>query len=355
MASNEDQTEKRKKDHLEPFRDGGVGADKGGSWLECVRLVHQSLPELKLDDIDINATFAGHSFEAPLFITGMTGGAPTAGKINRSLARVAERLGIGFGLGSQRAMLENPGLSESYMIREAAAKVFLAGNLGGVQAAGTEPEKIREMLEIVQADAFCIHLNPAQEMMQPEGDRDFRGVLESIGRLVDFLELPVIVKETGSGLSRETVLMLKSVGVNYLDVAGSGGTSWIGVEILRRNGVDDPDLMAYWDWGIPTAAALSDLAGMDFHLIGSGGVRTGLDVARTIALGARMAGVAAPAIQAYFKGGETECERMLQGIIDGLKTAMLLTGCRRLEYLMKVPRVITGDLLDWMKQRALSE
>jgi len=351
MTSEGRKTRERKRDHLDLFRRDGAAARHATTWLECVHLVHQALPEFDVADIDLRTSFAGRPFRAPLFITGMTGGTVEATAINRALAKVADDYGFGLGLGSQRAMLEDPRIADSYRVRPVAPRVFLAGNLGAVQAAATPVRKVRQMLRDVGAEALFVHLNPAHEMLQPEGDREFTGVLRAIGTLVHELDVPVIIKETGAGLSREVALRLRSVGVRHLDVAGTGGTSWAGAEIKRRNGEADPHLASFWDWGIPTAAALSEVEGLRMEVIGSGGIRTGLDVARSIRLGARLAGVAAPLLTAYFKGGERMVRREIDAILDGLRTAMVLAGSRTLAELGKAPAVILGDLLEWRRQR----
>jgi isopentenyl-diphosphate delta-isomerase len=351
MATGGNQTGVRKRAHLDLFKAGGVPARAATTLLECVHLVHQPLPEIDAADVDACAFFAGRKFSAPFFITGMTGGTREAGVINRCLAQVAERHGLGFGLGSQRAMLENPRLAGTYSVRSVAPSLFLAGNLGGVQAAATPPDRIRTLLERIGADALCIHLNPAQEMLQPEGDRVFRGILKAVKTLVPRLGLPVIVKETGAGFNRRAAEMLRDAGVRHIDVSGLGGTSWTGAEIARRGGAGDPHLLAFWDWGIPTAAAIDELDGLGLEVIGSGGIRTGVDAARAIALGASLAGIAAPVLRAYFKTGEKGVESEVLALIRGLKTAMLLTGSRTLKDLKAADKVITGGLLEWRLQR----
>lgn len=248
-------------------------------------------------------------------------------------------------------MMEDSGTAGSYRVRSVAPRVFLAGNLGSVQAAATPVRKVRELLRDVGADALCVHLNPAQEMLQPEGDRGFTGVLRAIGALAHELKVPVIVKETGAGLSRQVALRLRGVGVRHLDVAGTGGTSWVGAEIRRRNGEADPHLSSFWDWGIPTAAALSEVHGLGMEVIGSGGIRTGLDAARAIRLGAQVIGIAAPLLAAYFKDGERGVRREIDALLHGLRTAMVLTGSHTLADLSMAPVVILGDLLEWRRQR----
>ena len=194
-------------------------------------------------------------------------------------------------------------------------------------------------------------MNPAQEILQSEGDRNFRGILEAIRRLVSAIEIPVIVKETGAGISRSVGLRLIDAGVQAIDVAGCGGTSMMEVEINRQGKAYDPDLMAIRGWGIPTAAAICDLSDQDIDLIASGGIRTGYDVARSIALGAAVAGLAAPILRAYFRDGKSGCERLLNGIINVLKISMLLTGSKTLVELGKTDFVATGPLREWISQK----
>ncbi|MBM4398577.1 MAG: type 2 isopentenyl-diphosphate Delta-isomerase [Deltaproteobacteria bacterium] len=343
--------ERRKQEHLAPFRKGGVAAREATTWLECVRLVHCALPDLSVADVDLSTSFAGRTLRAPLFVTGMTGGTPEARLLNAEVARVAGRLGIGFGLGSQRAMIVDPGLAPTYEVRAAAPDVFLAGNIGGVQLASLPLEAVARMLETVGADALCVHLNPAQELVQPEGDRDFRGVLDAIRRAVRGLPVPVIVKEVGAGISRETAIRLRDAGVRCLDVAGVGGTSWVGVEAVRRGSESDPELRALWDWGLPTAAAVAEVADLGLEVIASGGIRTGVEAARALALGASVAGVAAPVASAWFEGGEEAVERVLSRMIDGVRAAFVLTGSRSLADLRAAPRIVTGPLREWIEAR----
>jgi isopentenyl-diphosphate delta-isomerase len=339
--------EDRKREHLQPFRDQGVPARGTTTWLEHVRLVHKALPEIDKAQIDLRTRFAERQFAAPLFITGMTGGTAEARAINRDIARVAGKMGIGFGLGSLRTMLDLPDLAETYKVRDEAPEVFLAGNIGGTQLASMSLDRLHRALEQVGADALCVHLNPAQELVQPEGDTDFRGVASAIGRTVREIGIPVIVKEVGCGLGREVGMMLRDLGVCHVDAAGVGGTSWVGLELGRGNRAEDPEPAAFWDWGIPTAAAVMELSDLDLEVIGSGGIRTGLDVARVVALGATLAGVASPVIQAWFRGGADAVEAMLEGMLEGLRVAMVLTGSRTLADLRVAPRVVTGPLFEW--------
>jgi len=346
VGANLERIERRKRDHLEPFRRGGVPAREATTWLEHVWLEHCALPELGLDELDLSTEFAGRVLAAPLFVTGMTGGTDEAGRINADLAVVAERLGLGFGLGSMRAMIERPALAASYRVRDAAPRVFLAGNLGAAQLRPLGLARVREALEVVGADALCVHLNPAQELAQPEGDRDFRGLTEAIGEAVATLGLPVIVKETGAGLGRRAARALALAGVRWVDAAGVGGTSWVGVEIGRAGGAARA-MEPFWDWGVPTAAAVLELVDEGLEVMASGGLRSGLDVARALALGARVAGLAAPVLRACFEGGPAAAERLLADVLAGLRAAMLLTGSRDLAALRAAPRRLLGPLAGW--------
>ncbi len=345
--------DQRKKDHLELFRSGGVSARKATTWLEHVHLLHDALPELGTSEIDTSVEFCGRGFKSPLFITGMTGGTNEAGTINRELARVAQELKIGFGLGSGRAMLEHDELTETYMVRDTAPDVFLAWNLGGVQLLHTGMDRILSAMDRLKADALCIHLNPAQELVQPEGDRDFRGVMDGIGNIIKSLDRPIIVKETGAGISKKVASMLSDVGVEWLDVSGCGGTSWPGVEILRSCQEHEPNAQALWDWGIPTAAAVLESKGAVRGIIASGGIRTGLDAVRALVLGANMVGLASPVIQAWFSKGEQGAMDYLCRVRDGVINTMLLAGCKNIMQLHNAPRVTTGPLLQWIQQRNL--
>lgn len=344
--------EQRKRDHLEPFRTEGVPARAITTWLENVHLVHNALPELDAETIDPSSAFAGRRFDVPLFVTGMTGGTTEAEEINNVLAEVCQAMGIGLGLGSMRAMLERPELTSSYQVRRRAPGVFLAGNIGAVQLARYPIERVQRALDSLEADALCVHINPAQEMMQPEGDRNYRGVLEAIETLVRRLERPLIVKEVGAGISREVARRLVDVGVGHLDVSGAGGTSWCGVEIRRSGQENNPHRVAFWDWGIPTAAAVWETAGLPVEVMASGGIRTGLDAARALALGAKLVGMAAPVMQAYYQGGGDAVRFYLEQVVDGIRTAMMLTGSANLEALRRAPRVIRGELRQWIEARA---
>jgi isopentenyl-diphosphate delta-isomerase len=289
-------------------------------------------------------------------VTGMTGGTPAAGEINRALAAAAAAHGIPFGLGSQRAMLLHPELAPTYEVRQAAPDVYLFANLGAIQVAALPTATVREAVKRVEADALCIHLNVAQEIAQPGGDRDFRGALDAIARVTGELGVPVMVKETGCGVSPAVARRLCDAGVRAIDVSGGGGTSWTAVESQRAQGADKARGLELWDWGIPTAAAVAWLAadavpGAGVEIVASGGIRSGLDVARALALGARLGGLAQPALRAINDGGREGGETFLAQIVDGIRAATLLCGVGRARDLAAAPRVITGDLAQWLAQR----
>ena len=340
---------RRKTDHLELAATGDVGFHEKSTLFECIELVHDAIPEISADEIDTRVTVLGKQLSAPLFIAAMTGGNPAAGEINRALAAIAEARGIGFGLGSQRAMHVDAERAASFRVRDAAPTALVLGNLGVVQARSMTTAAIRALVDEVGADALCVHLNPAMEIVQPGGDRDFRGGLETFERLVRDLGVPVVAKETGCGLSRTVGARLHGVGVRHVDVSGAGGTSWVAVETHRANPSETKLGQAVWDWGIPTAASVGLVAktGMT-TVIATGGVASGLDVARAVALGASAAGIARPVLQAFVAGGEQAAHAFLAGVEAELRAAMLLTGCRDVAALTKAPRIVRGELRDWL-------
>ena len=295
--------ERRKADHLDLCATDEVAFRGRTTLLECVRLVHQSLPDTSYDSVDTRVRLLGKELRAPLLIAAMTGGHERAAEINRGLAMIAEELGYAFGLGSQRAMQKRPETSWTYQVRKQAPDVLLFGNVGVVQARDMSTEEIMQMVEEVGADALCVHMNPAMELVQPEGDRDFSGGLQTFRRLWAELGVPVIAKETGNGISREVAAKLRGIGIRHADTSGAGGTSWVGVETLRAGSEGRALGEALWDWGIPTAASVRYCVDAGLTTIATGGIRSGMDVARAIALGASCAGIARNVYQAFLEGG----------------------------------------------------
>jgi isopentenyl-diphosphate delta-isomerase len=345
----------RKDDHLALCAHEDVGFRGTSTLFECVRLVHDALPDMTYGEVDLSVTLFGKKLRAPLVIASMTGGTEEAGRINRELAGIAQERGYGFGLGSQRAMHVRPGSGATYRVRDVAPTGLVLGNVGVVQARSMSTTEVRALVDQVGADALCVHLNPAMELVQPGGDRDFSLGLDTIARLVRELGVPIVVKETGCGIAPSVGRRLRDAGVRHVDVSGAGGTSWVGVETKRAAAAGDERSRglgeALWDWGIPTAASVALLAPMGFEaIIATGGVATGLDVARAITLGASAAGIARPVLRALSAGGRQGATDLLDAIEGEIRAVMLLTGSRDLTALGRAPCVIEGELGSWIAQ-----
>lgn len=345
----------RKDDHLDLALRADVGFRRT-TLLEEVELVHSSLPELAWEEIDLSLRIFGKRVRAPVLIAGMTGGSERSKEINQKLAEVAESRGLALGLGSQRAMVKtgrvDPQIAASYQVRNIAPTIPILANIGAVQARDMPIDLIQALIDSVGADALCVHLNPAQELIQSDGDRDFRGCLERIAELVGTLGTPIVVKETGNGISASVARKLRAVGVVHLDVSGSGGTSWVGVETHRAKDEERQRGELFWDWGIPTAASLLQVTGERFEtVIATGGIQNGLDVARALALGAHAAGMARPVLHALDQGGVARAARLLERVENEVRTAMLLTGSKNAADLRAVPRVLGPRLSAWQTKR----
>jgi isopentenyl-diphosphate delta-isomerase len=340
----------RKVDHIELCARQDVEFRGKTTLLEQVQLIHQSLPELSVSALDKSTTLFGKRLRAPLVITGMTGGAERARQINYVLAALAERNGLAFGVGSQRAMLLRPETSPTYQVRHVAPNALLFGNIGVVQARDMSTQRAADLVGGIGADALCVHLNPAQELIQADGDRDFRGCIEAIARLQQDLVTPIIVKETGCGIAPTLIRRLfTEVGVRAFDISGAGGTTWVGVEALRAQPSFRDVGEEYWDWGIPTAAILLSVSATtpDATLIASGGMRSGLDAARAISLGASLIGMALPLLRAVEEGGEAAAQQVIDRWLNSLDVAMTLTASHNLAALRRAPKVIGPDLARW--------
>ena len=307
-------TESRKADHVRIVLDEDVSFRRTTTDLEAFRLVHCALPEVELGEIRTETHFLGHRLAFPLMIASMTGGTPETGRLNRMLAEAAQAHGIGMGLGSGRVMLERPEVAGSFQVRDVAPDILLFANLGAVQLNyGYGAEACRRLLDMTQADALYLHLNPLQEALQVEGDTRFSGLLEQIGRVCRSLEVPVVVKEVGWGLSTRVARQLIDAGVSALDVAGSGGTSWSQVEYYRLGSPAEQEIASsFREWGIPTALSLGMVreADAEIPLIASGGVKSGIDIAKCIALGADLTTMAGPLIRAVATSAEALDERL---------------------------------------------
>ncbi len=348
---------RRKSEHLNIVSEREV-EHRGGTLLEDVHLLHEALPELDVEDVDTTTEFFGRRLSAPLMITSMTGGAEFAERLNHGLAGVAAEKGIAFAVGSQRVMLRHPEVISHFDVRRNIPDGVLLGNIGAVQLLEHSTEAVAGLVEAIEADGLCVHLNTAQELVQAEGNRRFRGLLDGIARLLDRLDGRVLVKETGAGLSPGTLERLAAIGVRYVDVSGSGGTSWTRVESYRAsNGPLKNVGETLGDWGIPTAVstlAARSILGEEGCIVASGGIRHGLDIARALALGADLAGVARPALLAFLKGGRQAAMEYITMLITELRTVMVLTESGVAADLRNAPRVITGRLRQWCSALGLS-
>jgi isopentenyl-diphosphate delta-isomerase len=332
---NFSQTTSRKQQHVELAVGERVNFRAVTNGLERYRFTHNALPELDLGEITTATDFLGHTLAAPILISSMTGGYADAERINRALAEAAEVYGFGIGIGSARQAMEDATFRHSYSVmRSVAPNAFIFSNIGAVEVAklarSGEIKKLCTIIDLVKANALAIHLNPLQELMQPEGSKDFRGVLTGIELAVKELGLPIIVKEVGAGISCGVAQRLIEAGVQAIDVAGAGGTSWSGVEILRHEKEDQDWLEPFWDWGIPTAECICEIAPLTrvhgCSLIASGGVTNGLEVAKSLALGADLAGIARPMITAFMEHSESGLRTFIDHILFQLRGVMLLTG-----------------------------
>lgn len=341
----------RKKDHLALCSGPNVGFREKTTGFEDVRLIHDALPEMHADDVDSSTELLGKKLAAPFIVAAMTGGTERAHKVNCDIARAADELGLGFGVGSQRAMFERPDTTWTFEVRDVAPNLLLLGNLGVVQARAMSTQEIADLVGKIGADALCIHLNPAMEIVQPGGDRDFSGGLETLARLVAELPVPVVAKETGCGLSRSVALRIYETGVRTVDVSGAGGTSWVAVEAHRAVGEDDKVLAEeLWDWGIPTAASVAQCSGLGLDVIATGGLKTGTDVTKAVALGATAGGIAAAVLRAHKAGGYEGAKAFLRHVMNSVRAQMLLTGSRSVAELRNAPKIIRGELAHWMPE-----
>ena len=325
-----------------------------------MQIVHDALPDIDAADVDLSARFLGRRLSLPLVISGMTGGHGRALAVNELLARIAESRGIAMGVGSQRAALRDPLLAPTYsVVRQSAPRAFIIANVGISQLVRQDREpalgsrEISQIVAMVKADALAIHLNYLEESVQPEGQTRARGALTAIHAVTRKAKVPVIAKETGAGIARDVALRLRRAGVKAIDVGGVGGTSFAAVEALRAAAQSDTARMAlgnrFRDWGIPTAVAVVGAASVGLPIVATGGVRSGLDAAKALALGATLVGVGRPLLQAALRGGDS-VERWIDDFALELRTAVFLSGVRRAADLRRTSLVVTGDVRDWLTQ-----
>ncbi len=337
----------RKLEHLNICNEKDV-AYKKTTGFENIEFVHRAICEVNKSDIDISTEVFGKKLNSPLFITAITGGHPFAEKINKELAVSAEEFNIGLGLGSQRAGIEHPELSSTYSIaRQYAPNALLVGNIGAPQMNLAE-----SAVDMIDADILAIHLNPLQESIQPGGDLDAKGFIDSIGEISNLVDVPVMVKETGAGICAEDARSLEDAGVSFIDIEGAGGTSWAAVETYRA---EDKYLgYEFWDWGIPTAISTVEVCStVDIPVISSGGIRSGLDAAKAIALGADAVGMALPFLKAAYLGHDNIIN-LINNFNESLKLAMFLVGAETIEDLRNAPLIIKGETKEWLNDRGFN-
>ncbi|MDR9416884.1 MAG: type 2 isopentenyl-diphosphate Delta-isomerase [Gracilimonas sp.] len=326
----------RKKDHVE-LTTNNKTQYLHDSGFKKYKFIHNALPEVNFSDVSTKAKLLGRTFNFPLFISSMTGGYADAGPVNAIIAEFCEQNDLPFGVGSQRAMLEDESLRDTFsIVREKAPKAFICANIGGAQLiGGLAKDKIYRLIDSIEANAVIVHLNPLQELMQPEGDRDFKGILEGIEQLIRDSQQPVIVKETGAGISEHTARRLLNVGVVAIDVAGSGGTSWAKVENSRASNQNAHH--QFDEWGIPTTHCIESLSRLEwersFEIIASGGIRSAFDIAKSLCLGAHFTAMAQPVIQAIVQHGHSGLEDLFKKLQHDLKTILTLLGCEHVNML----------------------
>lgn len=350
----------RKADHLRlATAEAERAGQPGGAGFDDVHVVHNALPEVDLDAIDTRVTFLGRALMLPLAIASMTGGHALGGTVNAVLARAAERHGLAMGVGSQRAALRDPALRETYAVaRREAPNALLLANVGAaqlVQQGDVPPLDAADVLalaEMIRADAVIVHLNALQELIQPEGDRNAVGWGEAIALLGQRLPVPVVVKETGGGVSEAVARRLAAMGAAALDVGGRGGTSFALIEGRRaaeRGDTRRAQLSERFNqWGIPTAVSVVLAARAGLPVVATGGIRSGVDAAKALALGASLVGVARPLLTAAMQGGDAGVERWIEDFADALRSTMFLSGSATIAQARQAAVVVTGDSRAWL-------
>ncbi len=335
----------RKHEHLRVLA-SDPETDRRKFYFDSIRLKHRALPEIDMDAIDSRVEFMGKTLSFPLLISGMTGGVgEDLRKINRNLAIAAEATGVAMGVGSQRIMLENEAAQQSFMLRTFAPHALLFGNLGAVQLNnGVTTNDCIKLVEDTGADALCLHLNPLQEAVQPEGNTEFSGLADCIGEVVEALDVPVIVKEVGCGIGPSDAQKLIEAGVRFIDIAGSGGTSWSRIEAHRDDTGCSPGML-FQDWGLPTPTALRLLHPYrdQATLIASGGIRDGIDMAKAMILGASLCGIARPFLDCA-KESPDQVIDLISSLKKQFETAMFLLGVKSVANLVDNQELLSDTL-----------
>ncbi|MBO3800302.1 MAG: type 2 isopentenyl-diphosphate Delta-isomerase [Candidatus Brockarchaeota archaeon] len=353
--------ESRKADHIRIALEREVSS-RITPGFEDVELIHNAVCEVDFNEIDTTVMVMGKRLRMPLIIEALTGGTPEAKRINMGLAEVAESEGIGIGVGSVRAALEDQRLVDTYsIVRDRAPNALVISNIGAAQVAEYGLEYALKAMELVKADSLAIHFNKLQELVMPEGETRFKGYVQHIVELSKRIGEKLCLKETGAGFSGEAAMLAESWGVEWVDVAGAGGTSWYAVEYYRAKERNDEKASmldeVFWDWGIPTVVSIieSRICAPRLRVIASGGVRTGLDAAKAIVLGASCVGMARPFLIAFSRGGVAEARRLVKSFELALRSTMFLVGARNITELMSVPFIVRGKTAEWLERRGLLE
>jgi len=362
LSSDVERMAQRKLDHLE-LAVSPLGRSMVDAGWDDVRLVPTAVPSDDLLDVDLTTQMFGHRLAAPIVIVPMTGGHADAAELNATLGEAAQILGLAVGVGSQRAALREPSLAPTFAaVRRRAPDAFVFANIGACQLVGQGAESavtvadVRRAVDMVGATALTVHLNVVQELIQTEGDRATGRLLDALAAVVDEVGVPVVAKETGAGMTASDAERLRQIGVAGLDVGGAGGTSFARIEAARAERVGDARGVrlghVFGDWGVPTVSSLLEVRGAGLPVIATGGVRHGLDAARGLALGASAVGIGRLAIEAA-REGVSALVSVLEGILEELAVAMVLTGADDVAGLAENAPVLTGSTLEWARQRGL--
>lgn len=353
-------TKDRKDDHIRICSEDDYNINMTTTnGFEDIQLIHRAIPNSNFDDIKLDVEFFEHKLDYPIFFSSITGGTTKAKKINQVVARVAEKYNIALGVGSQRPAIEDPTIIDTYsIVREEAPNAFIAGNIGAIQLNNDYGlEEAKKAIDMINADALILHLNPLQEVIQPEGQTNFGNIIDKIEDLCKDLKQPIFVKEVGSGISMEDAEQLLDVGVEAIEIAGVGGTSWAKIEAIRAQtqGYDEKQSLGelFANWGLPTALSTLELGAFrddDIYIISSGGIRNGIEGAKAIAIGADLVGFALPVLRNAILG-EKELETWLDRFIQELKTTMFLVGATDIEELIETDVVLTGKAEQWSNER----
>jgi isopentenyl-diphosphate delta-isomerase len=332
-----DETSIRKKEHLDLCINEDVGFKTITNGFELYDFIHFAITEVEMNKINFSTKFLKKKINYPFLLSCMTGGTKESENINAELALAAEDLKIPIGVGSQRQALENKRFEESYtIIRKNAPNIPILSNIGAAEVVKYKStEKFQYLVDLIEADGLVIHVNPLQELIQPEGTPNFKGLLKSISMLVQKISVPIIVKEVGCGISFQAAKKLLDIGVNGIDTAGAGGTSWAGVELMRKKSNEEK----YWDWGLPTSYCIKEISKLKkkykFALIGSGGINSGIDAAKAFALGADLVASARIILIELDKNGIEGVKMLIENWFEDIKKIMFLTGSGNLKLLRK--------------------